>query len=225
MTRESIIKKIDKLLKLATSPNENEAMAAMAKAGELMSEHDLAIEDVTGASDDNDLVKIMVKSKYRRTTNWEAHLAWSVVKGFDCRMIRTKCNYDGSTYNFLGHRQDVEMASHYFHFLRDEILRQSKGKGATMNLNSFRLGMANQLGLRLAKMSEARKQANEAAGCTDLVVVKGKEVDAFVDREHPKVSDAKIRYASAASFLRGTAAADKVGLHRPITNNCRRISA
>lgn len=84
---QDIIDRITKLLALATSPNEYEASAAAAKASELLTAHNLRLEDVKTS---NKLPDIPIEKKEigsnSRKVHWKGGIANAIANANFCKM-------------------------------------------------------------------------------------------------------------------------------------------
>lgn len=80
-----ILDKIEKLLALAGSSNPNEASVALAKAQQLMEEHNLT----AGMLERNKIGEVQIKStqSVSRVKDWENQLVWTVAQAFGCRVM------------------------------------------------------------------------------------------------------------------------------------------
>ncbi len=84
---QEIIERITKLLALATSPNEYEASAAAAKAQEILTEHNLRLEDIKTShkSPDIPIEQITIGSNSRKIY-WKGFIANAVANANFCKM-------------------------------------------------------------------------------------------------------------------------------------------
>lgn len=122
MSKREILEKIQKLLALATSENENEALAAMTMAHHLLSKHELFMNEVVQADD----IKNYVKTN---GTQVEEDMAWEYVQEilreyFFVEIAKTKRKVLTGTfedlfgekiaecYAIIGEEAHVKIASH-----------------------------------------------------------------------------------------------------------------
>lgn len=84
---QDILDRITKLLALATSPNEHEAAAAAAKAQEILTEHNLRLEDIKSEhkSPDMPIEQVEIDS-YGRRVYWKGFLASALADANFCAM-------------------------------------------------------------------------------------------------------------------------------------------
>jgi hypothetical protein len=84
---QEIIDRINKLLALATSPNEYEASAATAKAQEILTEHNLGLEDIktNQKSPALPIEQITIDSNSRKVY-WKRFIANAIANANFCKM-------------------------------------------------------------------------------------------------------------------------------------------
>lgn len=83
---EDIILKIQKLLALSKSSNENEAQNAMLKAQQLLIKHKLSLKDVELYSSENIKVDSFNTEQRFRGQSWKSNLAQVIADNFSCYM-------------------------------------------------------------------------------------------------------------------------------------------
>lgn len=83
--KKDIIDRIQKLLALATSPNENEAAQAAAKACALLMQYNLSLEDVKSAERKANLIELEEIENHRRKVHWKGNLAVTIAKANFCQ--------------------------------------------------------------------------------------------------------------------------------------------
>lgn len=185
--------KIEKLLKLAQSPNEHEAKAALLKAKELMMEHKISEAEVTDI-DKQPKEKVIHKlTKVRfggRNNPWIYDLADTIARNYCCTAARTSLTYKGQTYGITlyGFESDVQIAEAALVYALDVIEHYCKenfrtlyGKGYTWKqttnmCNGYGIGF--NIGLA-QKFSEQYKANEEEWG---LVVQQAEEVKDYVNQ-------------------------------------------
>lgn len=175
-----IREKIQKLLSLAGSSNENEARAAMLKAKELMAKHKMAesdfqkeeelkhllVEDVTWTTDSGkiwlvDLCEVI-------TNNYMCTASWRTTKGTRTHTLMITGFEDDA-------RVCMDVIAYAFGFMENAFRKLSKGKDKKdfkIMQSSYAKGFI--LGLELA--FDMQKQEHPEWG---LVVVKPKEVEEY----------------------------------------------
>lgn len=83
--KKDIIDRIQKLLALATSPNEHEAAQAAAKAQALLMQYNLSLEDVKSAERKANLIELEEIENHRRKVHWKGNLAVTIAKANFCQ--------------------------------------------------------------------------------------------------------------------------------------------
>lgn len=83
MTKEQAMEKIQKLLRLASSQNENEAQAAMLMAQKLMAQYKIELSQVEDAEIDHNVMEEDADKK-AHSTAWKRQLALLIAKNFQC---------------------------------------------------------------------------------------------------------------------------------------------
>ena len=154
---EDIIQRIQKLLKLSESPNENEAIAAMQKANELLTKHNLSLGDVE--INQSTFVKESVLS-YKRLTTWQSQLIGAVA-GFNFCIAYSWISSNSKTIILYGRRNNVITAKYQLEYLSDAVLSLAKKDSrlvGTSQKNSFRIGCATRIGNRMRELLELQKQ-------------------------------------------------------------------
>lgn len=110
-----IIDKIEKLISLSGSSNENEARAAMLKAQELMAKYEIDREQIKGQEKERPVVGF-TSSPYRE--EW-IHMVSSVIaENFRCRSISIVKNNSGGSFRirFYGYEEDAEICINIFNY-------------------------------------------------------------------------------------------------------------
>jgi hypothetical protein len=112
MNRDDALKKIKKCLALSRSANEHEAAAALRQAQKLMSEHELAEQDVSLA----DVREARAKARSTAANVWEVQLVRLVANAFGCEMFRAQSYTAGWTVRtewvFVGVNEAADIAAY-----------------------------------------------------------------------------------------------------------------
>ncbi len=112
---EQILEKIKKLLALSTSPNPNEANAAIAKANELMLRHNISIGDIQTRemkdyTEEGIAYDYMIETKYVRR----------IITGFF--FVKAILIPRAKTWNILGTKENVAIATYMFHHIKHKFV-------------------------------------------------------------------------------------------------------
>lgn len=170
--RESIVRKIQSCLALGSSPNENEAKAALLAARRLMATYKVEMSDIP--KEEEKIERKCSSIEYtRRTTPWVSDLAAVIAENHCCitftmKQYRRKRRKIG----FYGYSKDVEVCCSVFEFAVNTILGNVKKNADSESKYAYCYGFV--IGLNQAY--EAQNQENKQYG---LVLVPSKEVKDF----------------------------------------------
>lgn len=122
-SRRKLLEKIGKLLAMADSANEHEALAALRMAGKIMERHNL---DGLADAETQEVAFRIVKTGKKRIESPQRTIASILSRYFQVTLIRSQL-YDPvadavyKTFEIFGRREDVEVAEHCFHFLESRL--------------------------------------------------------------------------------------------------------
>ena len=155
-----IIEKIQKLISLAESPNKHEAEAAMAKAQELMTKHNIEMQSVE--QHDSEYIN-SISEGYKRETVEAKYINSLLGKYFFVRLVSSRRN--GLTFlNFIGEKSNVATAMHmrtYFTNVFKALWKEYKKETGCPNSSkqSFYMGIMQGFS---EKMDEQRANLNDS---------------------------------------------------------------
>lgn len=176
-----IIEKIQKLLTLSQSPNENEAKSAMLKAQNLLAKHKLSMKDVEEHKPD-DLVKTVVSGGGFRKAKWKANLATVIADNFGCHSLIT----GGRTHHivFVGFPDDISVCTIVYSYAHDFILGKVKKLQAEYRKRNRSVnGLENQYAMGfIIGLGETYAEQVKSDESYALVVQKSPKVEEFVER-------------------------------------------
>lgn len=168
MSNQNIVERIRKLLRLSKSPNENEALAAAAKAQELLAAYNLDMADI-GDTSHQDMFEID-DGYVTASQPWRRVIAANVAVLYFCDHFyefnrkwtdARKCGYVRSDrHHFVGQRHNIIVTKEMFAYLCDTIERLTREARARMHnqlakgelssfATSFRNACADRVGQRL----------------------------------------------------------------------------
>ena len=173
--------KIRKLLALADSPNDNEAIAALSKARELMARHKLTERDIDIKS--SEVVTELLDIYYTaRSSIWVLKLARVIAESCCCksysnRMYRKKTMQIG----IVGFKEDTEVCKKLITYAYEhvcgrisEIKRRLKNENSAAEITqrgkAYGIGFAEGLNQAIAEQHEANQEYG-------LVLITPKEVN------------------------------------------------
>ena len=113
---EEIILKIQKLLALSKSSNQNEAQNAMLKAQKLLMKHKLSMQDIENYSSDNIKIEDFKTEQRFRGKSWKSNLANIIANNFGCFLYYKTGNRQVHTVCFYGKEEDVIIANIMFEY-------------------------------------------------------------------------------------------------------------
>lgn len=119
-----VIDKIEKLLALAGSDNENEARAAMVKAQELMAKYEIDRERVQGKDRKERPVIYLSAGPYK--DEWTGMVAAVIAENFRCRCISASIRKTGGSFRirFYGYEEDAEICINIFNYAVEVVRKR-----------------------------------------------------------------------------------------------------
>jgi hypothetical protein len=159
--KESILKRIQKLLKMSqeNGASENEAMLAANKAQQLLSEHNLSMSDI---KDDTEVEPIDKESVDVARDNWRGWIQSATAKLYFCQMY-TSSDVDANyrrvkKATFVGRKSNRIVAKSMCDYFISTVIRLAENEfktvpGSKSAINrmkqAFKLGCASRLSKRL----------------------------------------------------------------------------
>lgn len=226
---ENIRRKIEKLLRLATSPNENEAKSAMDKAVKLMQKHSIEESQLNG----NRMITSLIDTDYTIIPNWVTSLydGVSISAGVYC------CYQNGirgtelkGKFFLTGREADVQNVAYIIIVLNSQIMRMSKKYTKTIDgmytnmekqtmAKSYRIGMVQGLTDRMMEMTE--KFFRERPKGKDLVVVanhitKFQEAMDLFESENEVESQSRQQTTNAMAMMAGKSDSSKITINQGV---------
>lgn len=214
-----VLRRIQKLLALAESPELHEAEAAMAMAQRLMREYNVQV-----IHDDRSR-RFCTRQLGRPTPRMPLYvkLVGSLlaehfyVYAILARGLDVASGKEGRVLEITGTPENLDMASYVFDFMNHtgerlwRELRQQRGLKGELERQRFLAGLAQGFA---AKLSAERSRGEEAG----LVWVSDPRLLDWVDRRYPSRSSSRASGASRTeAYDAGRAAGQDLVLHKPIT--------
>jgi hypothetical protein len=219
LTKIQVMEKVQKLMRLATSPVEAEATLAMEKAAELMEKYSITLGDCQTEDEVHaKMTRLDLKGRTMRGVMWEAILGNGIAECFDVTTVRyTK--RDGWRLAFMGTKADVDLTIYFTKMLRRSVGRittiENEGAGRSAR-NTFAHGMVNRIISRMKGMY-TRRQEIKTSDSLALVTVKKEEALALRKKEFPRLRTTKVSVGNNRSaWDRGAAAGDRVSLNKGV---------
>ena len=221
--REKILQKIRNLKEQADSTEfEEEADTCWRIIGQIIAKYQIEEEEIEDIPEDKgrmDMEEIAgltnVMTSY---TRWESVLASAVANVFDCDTIRKRYKRPWVTV-FIGRRRDINMAIHFFDYLRREVRRSAKRKwrGDSKNQGVYAMSMTNTLCRRLREAYKAKEMIDTET--TAIVHMRRKEAEQFKVDQFPnlKISHPRGISGDREAVLQGREDGKHVPLSNPIS--------
>ena len=215
---DKIIDKIRKLMALAGSPNEHEALLAMEKAQQLIAEHKIAMHEVLkeqGTNNDPgakiDQVVLTVTRGAKRMIWWR----WVVIDAL-CTSLNCKPTiHQGIGFKALGRLNDLVMLDEMLTWICVQVERLAKESGYSgkNGQDSFKKGCARTIAERLTANLKKLETTHEQYGA--LMVIENALVEAEFAKRYPKTTIYKggnSGISSSSAYRSGKAAGHNVSL-------------
>ena len=218
------ISKIEKLLALARSPNENEASLAMQKANELLEKYNLQSAE---SGTDHGFSYVVINRKKKRIESYQRYIC-SILNDFFFVKIMMSCLYDPltdqsyKTIELLGTEENVTIGEYCYHFLENKLetlwaYNRHKYKGSTRReKNSYYLGLLAGFHGKLKRQKEdgvkgcePQKEDEKAL----ILVASERKLEGYVSRRFPRQK----KVSRKAAKIYRTTYADGVETGKTIT--------
>lgn len=225
-----MLEKVGKLLSLAGSGNEHEALLAMQKATELIEKYNI---DRFEQNRTSDFIYTIINHRKKRTENYQRRICLILQKHFFVDVVFSSL-YDPAdlrtyrTIELLGAVQNVRIAEYAYHFLMNqmEILWKTykrKTVAPGRNKRSYRLGLIKGFGDKLDLQAEQRRGARNPGSGADgkihaLIPAEDRALREFVKKRFPRLSRSRAAGVriDRITYLAGVDDGRKLNLHRGI---------
>lgn len=217
--------KIRKLLELSNSSNENEANAALAKANELMKEHNIKQSELESLEFD---ITEAHQDTVGQHFTWTPYLAYACAKLFDCKLVR---HPDSRSFTFVGEDENLIMSKSMYEHLFQAWkticgidYKEDRPHNRQRYRKSHGYGFATRVLKRVEELTkERREEVTESTG-KDLVPVRDSAIRQYMETKF-RLKKAKSRgiMLNPDAAAKGNAAGEKVNLNRPIETRNERL--
>lgn len=229
---ERLLKRVEKLLSLASSANEHEAALAMQRVRQLYAKYN--IDRIEGRRDASN-VYCMISHKKRRIESTDSMIFSILTEHFFVKAIYTNlydatdlCEY--KAVELLGTRENVLMAEYVYFFLRNQLralwkdFKRRTGKEGARAKRSYSLGVLTGFRDKLAAEPSIAREDTEtrpASVSQALLKVGDRELEEFVGFRHPRLTSRRWGTGSGdrSSYDAGVADGGKVTIHKGITKS------
>lgn len=187
----NLLKRVEKLLALAESSNEHEAMLAMERAYHLLHKYNL---DSFAKGFDKALTYLIIETKLKKVSSCQSHLA-SLLQEFYFVEVVFAFLYDPSknevfkTIELFGTEENVKMAEYVFYYLShtiDNLWKDyQKRTGQKVKFKkSYQLGLIKGLS---DKLNEFKQQHSKVSEYGLIVSTNKRKLNKFVANRYPKL--------------------------------------
>ncbi len=225
MLNNNLLEKINKLLALANSPNENEAALAAEKATELLTKYNLSLADL-GPDSEEKITTGTVETTSRYVT-WKMLILAGIATANGCRAMRSKNN---GNMTLIGTSTNIAVSQSLYEYLTkavERLAKRHKGKGRAF-LHAFRVGCATRLRHRLEQyrkeMEEEGIAGNGESSPTPAIVVRSMfeknnlAIEEYLNNEGFKVkTQRREQISSEQGYFSGYKAGDRISLNQQQT--------
>lgn len=181
--KQRLIDLLKKLFAMGSSDNQHEAEVALAKANQIMQEHQIGMTDIDLSGDDAVVTCDLSTNESKQNVFWIMCLAEASALLYGGRSSRFKDCFGGITLTFYGTGNDIEAAKMTFQYLLNSWksivsidIRGIKNKRGYKN--SHGRGYALSILKRVKTLVAERNFAVKSATGRDLVLIKTQAVDA-----------------------------------------------
>jgi len=232
--KESILKRIQKLLKMSTEngASENEAMLAADKAQKLLQEHNLSIADI---KDDSQAEPIDSEDTEVDRDLWKGYIRNATAKLYFCTTYTTMkldTHYKRvKVITFVGRKSNrmvaTEMCKYFINTvdrLAAEEFKEVPGNRATINrmAHAFKQGAASKLSTRLRERYQEIAPEYIPQGNPDGLPVlyknEQKAITTWLEQKGIRLRSAKSRMSirDRVAYSRGSEKGDGIGINTQI---------
>jgi hypothetical protein len=221
-TREEVIELVRRCLALSKSSNEHEAALAMAKAQQILFEHNLSMSEVQSADEFSKKASGMTQSKVstqmkRNHGHWKPQLIHWVARYNFCSVILSSY---GDTVYLIGQPINVEVVTNMYIWVCDQLENMAseycKSYQGPDRIPTFRRGFfdgaVNEIGNRLYRNQKEMKAKIESS--TALVVQNEEMLKAYIDQKFGELKSGRASRGSGSydGHRAGRDAGSKVSL-------------
>ena len=220
--------RLAKLLALANSGNENEALVAMKRARELQDRHRL--EDL-GLGRPNRFVNLEINSGKQRHAPYEGRITSILINHYHVEAVYISrfnaeklCNE--ATVDIMGSREDVLLAEYVHGFLHQsaeslwKAHRKQTGAKGLRARNSFIRGLLVGFHKKLDDQSSATEPQVLANAHSALVAAEGREREQFKNKRYPRlVQRSSSARVDRSAFTYGKSEGGRLSIRKPITES------
>jgi predicted SprT family Zn-dependent metalloprotease len=221
---EKLLRRVEKLLSLAASGNENEASLAMQRARELCARHHL---ESLAARKKQDYTYVVIHHRKKQIATWQWSI-FNILNEYFFVSCISRNLYDAKdlthyrVVDIMGTRENVQMAEYAYWFLFQQLpllfdqFRKGKGAQPRNARNSFYMGVLRGFAEKLKKQQQELVLNTEVRNQTALVRVAEAELENFVRVRFPSIIGGSGRSVSVSeeAYNSGKDRGRELTLHR-----------
>lgn len=223
---ERLLEKVRKLLNLASSSNEHEALLAMNRVREIYARHNL---EKFKSEDPAEFYHSTLQTGRKRLHTFEQKIMSILVNHYNVEVI-VGSSYDAKkmtlqrTIEMIGRKENVLMAEYVFEFLRsltlDLVLKKKENEKKILKsvLNAFHLGLLTGFDEKLSE--HAQHQSSQEITTSLALFRKDPLLKKYISSIHPHLvrvsSQARLR--DKRFFELGKSEGRNITIHKPITH-------
>jgi hypothetical protein len=224
----SFIAKVEKLLALAQSSNENEAILAMQKANELIEKHNITH---LAESHDASYTYVIINKKRKRIESYQRKIC-TILRDFFFVKIITSYLYDPlsndthKTIEILGSHENVVIAEYCYHFLESRLValwsqNRHRYKGSVRTeKNSYYMGLLSGFYDKLHSQREKKQATSKPQNrINSLVVAEDQRLNNYVSMRFPRLTTISRRGPRIykGTYEAGVETGKKINLHKGVS--------
>lgn len=240
-TREEIVEKVKKLLKLSGSSNTNEAASAAAKAQELMDRFEIEIAALQSESPKDTIIKENIEEhndfeQGGRIERWRGFILNALCKTNHCSTYILREKYEKTSFRVIGRKTDIQTVRYMYNSLIqvvEDLSFHYRGSGRKF-IASYKAGAASAIANKIIiskeqtkamVYQEASQQGTQALMRVDnaMAILKQKdfEMEEYLRNLNLNLKRTQARISNSSGFSTGYQ--DGQGVN--IGNNSRQLHA
>jgi Protein of unknown function (DUF2786) len=217
---QEILKKIEKLLALTSSPNENEAQRASEKVQELLAAHNLSLADLPREKSQEDVGETTVLSS-TKVVEWKRTLLIAVACFYDCETMtwRRRRSVDVLVVGTTANTGVVILMYEYFVKALERVVCDERRKGMKVT-PTFRHGIALRISKKLADKKESMKRDGIHSECRNISAIvlqnqaekASRDIANYYAKNHPSIKIRSSSFKTSEGLAQGYEAGDRIGV-------------
>jgi hypothetical protein len=217
---QEIIKKIEKLLALTSSPNENEAQRASEKVQELLAAHNLSIADLPQEKSREEVGETTVLSS-TKVVEWKRTLLIAVSNFYDCETMtwRRRGSVEVIVVGTAANTDVAILMYEYFVKALERVVCDERRKGMKVT-PTFRHGIALRISKKLTDKKESMKRDgihSEYRNISAIVLQNqaekaSRDIANYYAKNHPSIKIRSNSFKASDGLMQGYSAGDRIGV-------------